>query len=134
MGYVVAIVVNIAIAYVANNIEDWDIAPFLTDDFGRVLPMVNLSLGVAIAVNALRIIHDGRRFLALSEILTLAFSLAATVRVWSVFPFDFDDYSDLWEPLARFVLVVAMVGPAIAMVVQLTRLVTGRPSTRDDQL
>lgn len=131
-GYVIAVVVNAVIAYIANNIESWDLAPFLTDDFGRVLPTINVSLGVTIAVNVLRIMHDGRRFMALTEILSLTFGLAATARLFSVFPFDFEGYAGLWEPLVRFLLIVAIAGSVISIIVQLTKLRAGGSASTQD--
>lgn len=61
-------------------------APFLTDQFTRVLPLVNLSLVATIAVNAVYLAYDDRWFAALTQTVLLAISMAATVRINRVFP------------------------------------------------
>ncbi|MGI9597712.1 MAG: hypothetical protein ACR2QK_16230 [Acidimicrobiales bacterium] len=124
-GYVVAIVINAVLLYVANNLLSWDLLPFLTDDFDRVLPAVNLSLAVTIAVNGLRIIYDAPWFTRSSEIVSMLFSIAASVRLFNVFPFDFDDYSSVWEPFVRVLILIAIIGSAIGVIVQLFKLLTG---------
>ncbi len=124
VGYVFAIVINAAMIYVANNLLRWDLIPVLTDDFDRVLPAINLSLAVTIVVNVLRFAYDAPWFTRVTEIISLAFSIAAALRLYRIFPLDFDQHSVVWESLIRLVLIVAIVGSAIAIVVQLVRLVT----------
>lgn len=126
-GYVAAIVVNGLIAYAANNLLDWDIVPFLTTDFERVLPAINLSLGITIAVNFLRLAYDAPWFTRITEVISLTFSLAASLRVFRVFPFDFDGRPAVFEPLFRLMLIVAIVGSAIAIIAQLAKLVIAKP-------
>ena len=38
-GYLVAIGVNLVLLYVVNNLLEWGVPEFLTDDFERVLPI-----------------------------------------------------------------------------------------------
>jgi hypothetical protein len=53
----------------------------------------------------------------------MTMSLAATARVWQVFPFDFSGYSFNWAPLVRVVLLVAMVGSGIGIAIQVGTLI-----------
>ncbi|MGZ8755524.1 MAG: hypothetical protein ACXW15_10100, partial [Acidimicrobiia bacterium] len=50
-GYFVAVLVNVAMLIVVNNLLAWDILPFLTNGFERVTPIINVSLGAGILVN-----------------------------------------------------------------------------------
>ena len=124
-GYVVAILVNVAMLIAANNLLAWDIFPFLTGDFERVLPILNVSLGAAVIVNLDYLGFDAGWFKSLTQIGLLAISLAVTVRLYQVFPFDFSAYEFNWELLTKWVLVLAMVGVGIGMIVELAKLATG---------
>ncbi|MGH8927945.1 MAG: hypothetical protein ACRDWH_06310, partial [Acidimicrobiia bacterium] len=57
-GYMVAIAVNLGLLYVVNNLTAWDVVSFLTDDFGRLLWLVDLSLIASILVNVAYLVYD----------------------------------------------------------------------------
>jgi hypothetical protein len=124
-GYMVAIVVNVFLLIAANNLLAWDILPFLTNDFERVLPILNVSLGAAIAVNLIYLGFDAAWFKALTQIGLLVISLAATIRLYQVFPFDFSAYEFGWESVAEWALILAMVGVGIGVVAELVKLAKG---------
>jgi hypothetical protein len=121
-GYVVAILVNVALLIAANNLLAWDIFPFLTSDFERVLPILNVSLGAAVFVNLMYLGFDATWFTSLTQIGLLAISLVVTVRLYQVFPFDFSAYEFGWKPVAEWALILAMVGVGIGVVAELVRL------------
>jgi hypothetical protein len=122
-GYVIAIIINAAVLVVVNNLLEWGWISWLTDDFEEVLPLLNLSLTATILVNVIYLAYDAEWFKSACELGLLAVSLAVTIRMYQVFPFDFSAYDANWDTLARLVLVFAMVGVAIAMIVQLVKLV-----------
>ena len=122
-GYLVAIGFTVAGWYVINVRPGWEAVPFLTSDTADVLGLLNFSLLVGIAVNLLYVVRDPRWLTALGDVVTTGVGLAVLVTVWQVFPFDFDAYTFGWAGLTRLVLVLAMVGSAIAIVVQLVTLV-----------
>jgi len=123
VGYVVAIVINAVLLVVVNNLLAWGWISWLTDDFEQVLPLLNLSLTATILVNVLYLAYDAAWFKSISELGLLAISLAVTIRLYQVFPFDFSAYAVDWAVLARAVLIIAMVGVGIAMIVQVVKLV-----------
>jgi len=124
-GYAVAILVNVALLIVANNLLAWDIFPFLTNDFERILPILNVSLGAAIVVNLVYLAYDAGWFKGLTQIGLLTISLAVTIRLYQVFPFDFATYEFGWKPVATWALILAMVGIGIGVVAELVRLAKG---------
>jgi hypothetical protein len=122
-GYVAAIVVNVLLMFVVNNLLGWGWPRFLTDDFARLLPWANLSFGATIAVNALQLGFDPEWLRSASRALLNLISLNLTVRTLQVFPFDFDRYSFDWAPVARVVLVLAIVAIGIGLLVDLIGLI-----------
>ena len=120
IGYAIAVLVNIALLVIVNNILDWGWISWLTDDLEQVLPLINLSLIASLVANAAYIAHDGPGFKGLLELVLNTISLVVTIRVLRVFPFDFSTSGP--ETLTRTILIVAIVGLSIAIVVQLAKL------------
>lgn len=123
VGYVIAILINAALLVVVNNLLAWGWISWLTNDFEEVLPLLNLSLTATILVNFVYLGYDAEWFKSLCELGLLSVSLAVTIRLYQVFPFDFSAYDVDWAVLARIVLIIAMVGVGIAMIVQVVKLV-----------
>jgi hypothetical protein len=123
IGYTVAIVVNVAVLVVAHNLLDWGWFPWLTAEFDEVLPIITVSIVASIVANAVYLAYDLKWFRSAAEIGLLAVSLAATIRILQVFPFDFSAYEFGWGTLVRSVLGVAIAAIALAMLVQVIRLV-----------
>ena len=85
-GYAAAAVVNAALLFVVNNLLEWDLLPFLTNDFDRVVPIVRVSLVATIVVNLIYLFFDPDWFKSLSQIGLLGISMAATVRLYRISP------------------------------------------------
>jgi len=118
-GYLVAVVVNLAILLAVNEWPGWDAVPFLTADTESLLGLVNASLWISVAVNVAYLAFDPRWFKALGDALTAAVSFVVTWAILVVFPFDFGTHAFDWAALTRIVLVVALVGSLVAVVVNL---------------
>lgn len=127
-GYLVAIAVNGVLLYVVNNILDWEVAPFLTDDFERVTPIVVVTLSAGILINLIYLFFDVQWIKALTQIGLAGISIAATIRLYQVFPFDFSAYEFPWEAITRTILILGIVGASISIIVEAVKLAgrTGR--------
>jgi hypothetical protein len=122
-AYLMAALVDAAILYAVNVRPGWDVLPFLTKDTEQVLPWVNASIVVGLVANVLYVVRDPQWFRALGEMVTTAFSVAAMLRIWDVFPLHFDEGGFDWELLARVLLGLGIVGTVIAFVVALVAFV-----------
>jgi hypothetical protein len=121
-GFVIAAVVNAALLCLVNVWPGWQAASFLTEDTRQVLGLVNLSLAAGLVANLVYLVRDTLWLKLLGDPVTTAIGLAAAVRVWQVFPFDFSGWSFDWSSLVRVVLAMAIVGSAIGLLVQLVAL------------
>jgi hypothetical protein len=131
VGYVVAVLVNAAVLYAVNMWPGWQALPFLTEDMRLVLGLVNASMLVSIVANMVYFVADPRWLKALGDIVTTAVGIAALVRMWQVFPFDFSGSSFDWALVVRVAMGVAIGGSAIALVVAFVSFVksVGRPAS-----
>jgi hypothetical protein len=133
-GYAVAVLVNGALLFAVNGWPGWEALPFLTQDTTLVLGLVNASILVSLAANAVYLLHDPPWLRALGDVVTTSVGLAALVRIWQVFPLDFGDSSFDWALVAHVLLGVALVGSVIGILVGLTSFVrdvaTHHPVTR----
>ena len=123
-GYGAAVVVNLIILYVINNLPGWDWLRFLTDDFGGLLWLINISLVATVLVNLFWLGYDPAWFRSLSQVGLNLISAVVTVRLYQVFPFDFSTYEFNWAPLARLVMILTMVGLAVGTIAELVKLVS----------
>lgn len=117
---------------VANNILSWGLFPWLTAEFEDLLPVVNIVLGFNIVLNLVYMAYDERKFKAVTQIVVNVMAIGVVVLTWQIYPFDFSAYDfpidisafDLsWDLLARFVLGLAILGTAIAVVTETVKLV-----------
>ncbi len=120
-GYIIAGVINALLAFLINAEPGWSALGFLTADTRQAVGLVNLSLVAGIAANVVYLVRDTPRVKALGDLITTGIGLAATVRIWQVFPFDFAGYTWDWARLVRIALVIAVIGAAIGLVIQVVR-------------
>lgn len=123
VGYLSAVLVNAGLLYVVNVWPGWDALDFLTDATRQVLPVLNASIVAGIVANLVYVGYDARWLTSLGNLLTTAVGVAALVRIWQVFPFDFTGSFVGWAPVVRIVLVVAIVGSAFGMLFQTVSLI-----------
>ncbi len=123
-GYVISVLVNVALLLGINVWPGWDVLPFLTNDFTQVLAWVNVSIVVSLALNVVYLFNDTKPLKALGDTVSLAAALVVTVLMWRVFPFDFGDSTFDWTLVFRILLGVGIFGTAIAIVVNLVSLVS----------
>lgn len=121
-GYAVAIAINLALIYAVHQL--WDVVPLLTGDFERLIWPMTASLAVGTIANFLYLVYDAPWFKSLSNIGVLGVSLAVTVRIYQVFPFDFSAFGFDWSQTARVFLWLVMIGTGLAMVVEAARLLS----------
>lgn len=122
-GYLVAIALNFGFTVVVNNILEWDVLPFLTSEFSRLVGFISLSIALTIAANVIYLAYDPAWFKSLTQIGLLLVSLAVTIRLYQVFPFDFSDYSIAWPQMTRWILIIAMAGTGIGILVEVGKLI-----------
>ncbi|HKX76743.1 MAG TPA: hypothetical protein VJR05_15275 [Acidimicrobiia bacterium] len=121
-GYLVAIAINVVMLWAANNLLDWGVLPFLTEDFRAVLWLINISLVISIAVNATYLGYDRQWYRSLTQAVLNGISLIVTVLLFQVFPFDFTAYQFPWESITRVMLVLVMVGTVAGIAAEFYKL------------
>jgi hypothetical protein len=131
IGYAIAVVVNLVMLVIANNILDWGWLPFLTDGFAQVVPWISLGLVATIVANAVYQVNDTLAVKSTGQIGVNLISVFVTYQIWQVFPFDFSAYEFNWEAVVRVLLVLAMVGAGIGVLAEGAKLASGRPADRD---
>ena len=111
--------VDLVLLYVVNVRPGWEAAPFLTPEAADVVPLVNAALWTGVGVGLVLTLLHGVGIRSLGDLVTTVVGLAATLRVWDVFPFDL---TSGWHLTVRVLLVVAVVGSLIGIVAALVRL------------
>lgn len=119
-GYLAAIAVNTALLVILNGWPGWQAIPFLTSETSQVLALVNVSLAVGLAVNAVYLAADPPWLKSLGDLIIAGIGLAVVIRLWQVFPFEFHPAG--WATVVRVLLGLAIAGFCIGIVVQAVSL------------
>lgn len=122
-GYIAAIVVNLVMLYIVNNVLAWDLS-FITAEFTEALGVINVSIGAAILANLVFVSYDPRWFRHLAQIGLSLLSVRVLYTLFIVFPFDLG--AGIWDMWLRLALVVCIVGAAIGILVETIQLLVGR--------
>jgi hypothetical protein len=122
-GYVVAVLVNLILAWLIAVWPGWDVVPFLTEETTEVLPFVYASIATGVLVNLVYVADDRPAVKATGELVNALVGFVSVMRIWQVFPFDFDGQWAGWEWLIYIALAVGAFGTAISAIVQVVTLV-----------
>lgn len=117
LGYAIAVLANAVLLYCVLNVLEWDVLPFLTGAWAEVVPWSAGALVVSILANLIYQFDDSPPVRATGDVATNLIGLLAAYRLFEEFPFDFSAYAFDWAIVARVLLVLAMVGAAVAIVV-----------------
>lgn len=126
-GYSVAVVINLIMLVVVQNILEWGWLPFLAEEFAEVVPWISMSLIVSIVANLVFLFDDQRIIKSTGQILINLISIFVTYQIFTVFPFDFSAYDFNWALVTRILMVLAMVGAGIGVLTEAMRLVADEP-------
>lgn len=122
-GYLVSIAINLVMLYLANGVPNWNV-PYITNEWPDVLWAINLSLGATIVAHLIFMVYDPRWFRRGLQIGLTVLSLVVFYALYTVFPFDLG--RELYEQIARWALLAAVLGLSIAIVVEAIVLLVGR--------
>lgn len=86
-GYFLAIIINAAMIYAANNLLKWNI-PFLTQSFQECLWAINLSLSISMFINFTFLFFDRKWFRSFMQALSNIFAAISVYTFRQIFPLD----------------------------------------------
>ena len=121
--YVASIIFNLILWYIFNNLLKWHVY-FITDALNEVLWIINLSILTTIIINAILLMFDPEWFRHLMKIILNIFAFIAVYFVYTVFPFKFNSIYIVWG--FKILLIVGMIGIAIAFIEEIYLLITRR--------
>ena len=112
--------------FIANSLEKWGF-PILTDDWGQVLHVVNITATVTLITWAVLFILHPRLIFFTGKTLIDVMSIWSMWVTLSVFPFDFTVWSG-WEWLDvtfQISLWIGLVGTTISLIVRAVKYLIG---------
>lgn len=123
MEYLGAVIGNLVLFYIVNHLMEWHI-PFITEDFYKVLPYMNWSIGASIVANILYIFFD-QKFIHLGTMPVLnILSLLSVFMLFKVFPFDFKLVGlEILNQVGKILLGLAVLGVIIGIAVDWYKLI-----------
>jgi|GEM_PF-722110 len=123
-GYAVAIIVNLILLYVANNLLAWRV-PFITSDFVVPLRYLNISLIATAVANLLFFFYDPDWFLGFTRIGLNIVGIIVSLSLYVTFPFDLSSLASegILTLLVRFALILGIVGSTIGVIAEFVKFI-----------
>ncbi|WP_424355798.1 hypothetical protein [Methanobacterium sp. MBAC-LM] len=118
--YIGAIVVNIILLYIFNNLLNWQVY-FITNALNEILWIINIAIIVTIIGNIMFLIFNPEWFRHIIKIIMNIFAFTAVYSIYSVFPFNFSSFLIDWS--VTIALIFIMVGIVIATIFELFFLI-----------
>lgn len=128
VGYVFAILFTVLFLWIVNNVDNWG-WQFITDEWNEVVDILLLSIYLSIIVYVLFIITDTKFFYYIGKLVTDGFSIYVGIRMYQVFPFDFNYLFGGWGWLNNvfpWIIIIGIVVAGIMIVVRTVRLFLGK--------
>ncbi len=119
--FIVAVIVNIILYYIANNLLNWHIS-FIAPTFADVLWIVNYSLLAVIIVNLIFIFYHPNWLRNLLQAVVDVLFIITAYTFFTVFPFLVGEGVDIALKILIALMIVASV---ISLVVHIVRFILG---------
>ncbi len=121
--YIAAIIVNIILLYIFNNLLNWHVY-FITNALNSILWIINLAIIITILGNILLLAYNPGWFRHVMKIILNMVAIVAVYNIFTVFPFNFNSFLIDWS--VTIALIFIMAGIAIATIVELFFLIIER--------
>lgn len=118
--FIVAIIVNIIILYIVNNVLSWNLS-FITSSFQDVLWIFNISICATIIANLIFLAYHPGWFRSLVKIILNTLAFLVCYYLYTIFPFIFSQVA--YTIILKMVLFVGMVALLIASLIEVLRLI-----------
>ncbi len=128
VGYAIGIVFAFLGLWVINNFQEWGWR-FITDEWSQVDQIVHYSIYLSLMVYGAFILYDQKRFYYAGRLAMDGFGIYVGVRMYQVFPFDFQYLFGGWDWLNAvfpWVIIIGIIGGVIAIVVRTAKLLAGK--------
>ncbi|MBZ2166519.1 hypothetical protein [Methanobacterium spitsbergense] len=117
--YIFAIIANLIILYIANNIMNWNLS-FISATFSQVLWVINLAIGSAIIGNILFLFYDPSWFRHILKVFINILGLIVVYTFYIIFPLSFSH--NLVSLGVIFALIVMIIAFALATAFEVFKL------------
>ena len=122
-GYIAAIVANIILLYIFNNLLNWQVY-FITNALNDILWIINIAIMITILGNVLLLVYNQEWFRHVMKIILNIVAITALYNIFTVFPFNFNSFLVDWS--MTIALIFIMVGITIATMMELFFLIIER--------
>jgi len=116
LGRAAAAAVCAALLWAVNVSPGWQSWSVLTEEFARVVGVLNVSLAIGLVTNVVLLVRATPLLAGLGDAVTATLSLVVLAKLFVVLPFDVDAEGFDWGLAIRVLLGVAMIGAFVGVV------------------
>lgn len=128
VGYAIGIAFGFLFLWIVGNVDDWG-WKFITDEWSQMEGLIRTSIIIDLVTYGVFLIADGKVLYYLGKLVSNAFSFFVGIRMFQVFPFDFNELFGGWgwlNTVAPILIILGLVALGIALVVRTVKLAAGK--------
>jgi len=118
-GFIAAIIINIIIWYIANNLLNWNLS-FISPNFSNVLGILNLVIITTILINFIFIFYSASWFRNLLHIPVDILGIMTAYTFLIVFPFILGDVLAL---VLKILIVLGIIGGIVGLIIHILKFI-----------
>ena len=118
-----ALIIFNIVAYVFFNYY-YQSFRFFTDDFIKVLPLLNISIVVSFILATTRFFIYNKRYDSFCQLVGNVFFFLVAYKVWQIFPLDTSVIGnpETWDKIIRLIIVLTVIATIIGSIVDFGKL------------
>ncbi len=126
-GYIITIIVHVALFYVVNNLLNWNLQ-FVKEEWLEVIGILNISILLNIIIYSLFVGYDQRSFYYGGRFALDIISIVVMYRLFVIMPFDFNGLYELnWlNTVFPIVMLVGIIGTIISIIVRTFKFIANK--------
>lgn len=127
VGEAIGAVVFTSLFYMLLN-RFYGAFPFFSDDFVKILPLINTMFIISIITNACRIVLTDKWFKSIVNIVNNLIFIYVALRFWALFPLDLSMFGNVafFELIANIVLFFMIAGTIIGTIIESIKILFRR--------
>ena len=108
--YIGTIISNLVFLWIINNVQSWHLG-FLKDNFIVVLWILDVNILIQVGANLLMLMYESTLLRRLAIILSETAKFIATLVLYIIYPFDFQNFHGLFwlDWFLPFVFIISMI-------------------------
>lgn len=128
VGYAFGLLFSLLFLWIVTNVDTWSLN-WITEEWSQIESILRLSVTIDLIVYAVFLIGDARLIYYLGKLLTNIFGIYVSIRMFQVFPFDFNELAGGWgwlNSVFPVLIILGIIALIVSLIIRTVRLAAGK--------